>query len=101
MGRSTIGDLDAQLLVALAYGCRARLQDLQKIADRELPNRLVLVGEANRLIRRVDERLLALAASDAVTGWALFDTIKASHDRSVQRLSQQLRDHLPDRAIIS
>lgn len=93
--------IEREVLIALAYGTRARLADLQRTPDRELTGRAGFIADANRFLRRVDEHMLRRATTDPIEGWAIFDAIKATRDGSVQRLSQQLREKLPDRSIVS
>lgn len=101
MDAARLTDLELQTLIALTYGARARLLDVQRMSDSELPNRQQHLGDANRLLSRVEQALLNRVASDPLQGWAIFDLIKSSQDGGIQRLSQQVHERLPDRSILS
>ncbi|WP_382306970.1 hypothetical protein [Herbiconiux sp. UC225_62] len=98
MDGTRLTDLELQTLIAPVYGSRARLLDVQRMSDGELANRQQHLADANRLVSRIEQSLLSRASSDPVQGWAIFDLIKSSHDGGIQRLSQQIRDQLPDRS---
>jgi hypothetical protein len=97
MSESSLVHLSLQELVAYVYGTRARLTDLQSIrlsGDRSLDLQRLL-EEASRAVDDADTVLLDLAQRTPAMGWLLFDLIKATHDGSIQRLSQRIKAILP------
>jgi hypothetical protein len=98
MTDSSLATLSLRELIAMAYGTRARLADLQgmRLKGDRSPDLQHLIDDAHRAVELIDNFLLDLARKDQ-QGWVLFDLIKATHNGSIQRLSQRVRDILPPR----
>lgn len=97
MSEPSVVHLSLQELVAMTYGTRARLTDLQSIrlsGDRS-PDLQRLLEEANRAVDDADTVMLDLAQRTPELGWLLFDLIKGTHNGSIQRLSQRIKSSLP------
>jgi histone deacetylase complex regulatory component SIN3 len=87
--------LSIEAVIALIYGSRARLSDLQRISDRDMPRKIDTLRDAQRMVQELDTQLVALAANHPELAEEIYHLIKASHDGSVQRLSQRMRAGLP------
>lgn len=58
MDTARLTDLELQTLIALTYGARARLLDVQRMSDGELANRQHHLADANRLVSHVEQSLI-------------------------------------------
>ena len=81
--------------VALAYGTRARVTDLQRMEREQVDGASrELVAEARRARTELDSALLVHAAESADSGRKIFEQIKSSQNRSIQHLSRRLKEVL-------
>jgi hypothetical protein len=86
--------------VQLIYGTRAWLYDLQQRQARgdRSPGLRSNIEQASRALEHLDQVVIALAQADPNYGKSLYDEIKATHNGSVQRLSQRIKDQITQRS---
>jgi prepilin-type N-terminal cleavage/methylation domain-containing protein len=96
MSRFNLDDLSPAELCTVIYGSRARLTDLQRMrSGLHSPELKRQLEAANREVNSIDVYVLDLAKRSPEIGWEIFNLIKATHDDSIQRLSQRIKSVLP------
>lgn len=90
------GNYSVDELIALCYGTRARLIDLQSIqrsGDRS-PELSRQIERANSEVARIDRVVAEVIRQDPIFGRQFFEQIKATHVGSIQKLSQIVKNSL-------
>ena len=89
-------------LIALCYGVRTRLADLQSAqqSSNRSPELLRQIERANSEVARIDHVVVEMVRQDPVFGRQFFEQIKATHIGSIQKLSQTVKNSLVEVGIV-